>query len=128
MHYNQPKGGEKKSLQHHLSNLRSSSKEGRRGGVHCPQTMPYKSVINLGGKVTFQLFFLHLCKCHENPHVTFACIIGPGINSIFKSHDVTAINQAPWCQASVSSINHQYRQTHVFGKAKFRFIKHDLLF
>lgn len=90
--------------------------------------LPYKSAINPRGKVAFQLFFLHLCKCHENPHVTFACVIGPGINSIFKSHDVTTINQALWCQASVSSINHQYPQTRVFGKAKFRFIKRDLLF
>lgn len=45
----------------------------------------------------------------------------------YLSHDVTTINQALWCQASLSSINHQCLQTRVFGKAKFRSIKQDLL-
>lgn len=72
-------------------------------------------------------FFLHLCKCHEIPRVTSAFVTGASIKSIFKSHDVTAINRALWCQASLSSINHQCLQTRVFGKAKFRSIKQDLL-
>ena len=36
-------------------------------------------------------------------------------------------NYGLWCQASLSPINHQCLQTRVFGEAKFRSIKQDLL-